>query len=388
MSSKREWERVRLGEVCEINMGQSPSSESYNKENDGIPFYQGNADFGQMHPNVRYFCNEPTKIANSNDVLLSVRAPIGALNIATEKCCIGRGLCAITQKENVSFYKYLFYILKLKSAELNAKGTGSTFKAISKTILNDFTIPLPPLDSQKYIADTLDKTQEIIDGHKKQLEELDNLIKATFYEMFGDPKVNDKGWDTVELGKVAKLIGGYAFKSEDYIENGIRLLQIANVQKDILSWEITNYLPKEYLNKYHTYNLVSGDVVLAMTRPIIKSLDAVKIAVVKDSDVPCLLNQRVGKFDVDKNLLNSDFLLQFCRSQYFKNEVELFSSNSLQPNVSSKQIESIIYYLPPIELQNKFSVIVANIEEQKFLVKKSIIESQNLFNSLMSEYFD
>ena len=87
---------VMLKDVCAINMGQSPDSKSYNDTGDGVPFFQGNADFGARYPVTRKWCSEPTKMAAPNDILISVRAPIGAMNYARENCCIGRGLAALT----------------------------------------------------------------------------------------------------------------------------------------------------------------------------------------------------------------------------------------------------------------------------------------------------
>ena len=137
---------ARLDEICRLNMGQSPDSSSYNEIGEGIPFFQGNADFGEVFPTVRVWCNAPTKIAYPGDILISVRAPIGALNIADVKCCIGRGLAALTVDKSICSKQYLWYAIANKVEELNSKGTGSTFKAISKSILSETEIPLPPLD--------------------------------------------------------------------------------------------------------------------------------------------------------------------------------------------------------------------------------------------------
>ena len=188
------WKRIKLRDICDLNMGQSPKSSSYNQDGDGIPFYQGNADFGETHPKTRYYCSQPTKIAHKGDILLSVRAPIGALNIATETCCIGRGLASISARKDLSDMKFLYYVLRGKNAELNQKGTGSTFKAINKKNLSELWCPLPPLEAQRKIAETLDTVSEILAMRKQQLAELDNLIKSIFYDMFGDPVTNEKGW--------------------------------------------------------------------------------------------------------------------------------------------------------------------------------------------------
>lgn len=98
---------ARLEEICAINMGQSPDSSTYNEDGNGLPFFQGNADFGEIYPAVRMWCSEPTKIAREKDILISVRAPIGALNIANCECCIGRGLAALTVNEAIKCSKRL-----------------------------------------------------------------------------------------------------------------------------------------------------------------------------------------------------------------------------------------------------------------------------------------
>ena len=197
-----------LGDICKITMGQSPDSSTYNTANIGLPFYQGNADFGELYPKTRIWCSQPQKIAEPENILLSVRAPIGALNIAKEKCCIGRGLAAITPHKNFCFNKYIFYVLKYKHNELNAKGTGSTFKAISKSILNYLPIDLYPIDEQKRIAAILDKANELIALRKQQIEKLDLLVKSRFIEMFGNPITNDRNWDTKNLGELGELNRG------------------------------------------------------------------------------------------------------------------------------------------------------------------------------------
>lgn len=169
---------ARLGDICKINMGQSPDSNTYNENGDGIPFFQGNADFGRIHPQVRVWCNAPVKVAYTGDILISVRAPIGALNIADTKCCIGRGLAALTPDENVCYKEYLWYVLASKVSELNQRGTGSTFKAISKNILAETEIMLPSLEKQKEIAVYFETLSKITFQKQQQLLRIDELVKS------------------------------------------------------------------------------------------------------------------------------------------------------------------------------------------------------------------
>ena len=173
---------ARLEEICAINMGQSPDSSTYNEDGNGLPFFQGNADFGEIYPAVRMWCSEPTKIAREKDILISVRAPIGALNIANCECCIGRGLAALAVNEDICAQEYLWHALSGKVDELNSKGTGSTFKAINKKTLSETEIPLPPIDEQRKIAAVLDKVSDLIAKRQQQLDKLDEAVKARFVE--------------------------------------------------------------------------------------------------------------------------------------------------------------------------------------------------------------
>ena len=209
-----------LGDICKITMGQSPDSSTYNTTNIGLPFYQGNADFGELYPKTRIWCSEPQKIAEPENILLSVRAPIGALNIAKEKCCIGRGLAAITPHKNFCFNKYLFYILKYKYNELNARGTGSTFKAINKSILNNLPIDIYSIDRQKRIAAILDKASELIALRKQQTKKLDMLVKSRFIEMFGECKTNPKNWKLLNMEEVAAVGSSKRVFVEELQEEG------------------------------------------------------------------------------------------------------------------------------------------------------------------------
>ena len=202
---------ARLDSICGMKMGQSPDSSSYKENGKGIPFFQGNADFGVIHPTVRVWCDAPTKIAYEGDILISVRAPIGALNIANTECCIGRGLAALTVDETVCDKQYLWYGLASKVDELNSKGTGSTFKAISKNVLAETEIPLPTIDIQKQISLKLDNVCNLISLRKQQLSKLDELVKARFVEMFGDPISNTKGWETDKAENYIDLLSGFPF---------------------------------------------------------------------------------------------------------------------------------------------------------------------------------
>ena len=156
------WTWARLGNLYHLEMGQSPPSQFYNQTGDGLPFYQGKADFGDRFPTVRYWCTKPTKLADEGDVLLSVRAPIGPTNIATERCCIGRGLAALRPLAGMPT-EYLLWTIRAFEEQLDSLGTGTTFKAISRKLLEPFPLPLPPLAEQHRIVAKVDELMGLID---------------------------------------------------------------------------------------------------------------------------------------------------------------------------------------------------------------------------------
>ena len=128
--SSNVWKKQKIGEIALINMGQSPESEYYNYERIGLPFLQGNRTFGFKYPSYDTFCSSGNKFADPNDILISVRAPVGDLNIARERICIGRGLASLKMKNGN--YEYLFYLLKSNIQELINRESGTVFGSINK----------------------------------------------------------------------------------------------------------------------------------------------------------------------------------------------------------------------------------------------------------------
>ncbi len=171
----KEWEVVRLGDIALIIMGQSPPSSTYNRDGIGLPFLQGKMEFGDMYPSPSLYCSNPIKIAEANDVLISVRAPVGDVNLASCKLCIGRGLAAIRFNNEKSNYLFYFYYLQKIKPILESLGKGSTFKALVKKDLEDLKVPNPSLSEQQKIAEilsTVDKRLELERNKKVRLERI------------------------------------------------------------------------------------------------------------------------------------------------------------------------------------------------------------------------
>lgn len=370
---------ARLDEICSINMGQSPDSTTYNESENGLPFFQGNADFGQLHPTVRIWCSAPTKIANQGDILISVRAPIGALNIAEERCCIGRGLAALTVDADLCHQKYLWYGLESKIDELNSKGTGSTFKAINKKSLAETEIFLPPLDEQRKIAAVLDKVSDLIAKHRQQLDMLDLLVKSKFVEIFGDLIENPYRWEFQSLSDLCDVRDG-THDSPQYVDEGYPLLTSKNFSSGTIDFSDCNLITAEDFDKINQRSKVDhGDIIMPM-------IGTIGHPIIVDTEQPfAIKNVALVKFA--KSPVSNVFIKQILDSDYFTAITMASNRGGTQKFIALGDIRKLPIPVVPIELQRQFSGFVEKTDKSKSTIQQSLEKLETLKKSLMQEYF-
>lgn len=364
---------TRLEEICAINMGQSPDSSTYNEDGNGLPFFQGNADFGEIYPAVRMWCSEPTKIAREKDILISVRAPIGALNIANCECCIGRGLAALTINEDICAQEYLWHALSGKVDELNSKGTGSTFKAINKKTLSETEIPLPPIDEQRKIAAILDKVSDLIAKRRQQLDKLDEMVKARFVEMFGDPQNNEKNWKM------------RTFKEICTVRQGLQIpisKRLTHFEENCYEYITVAYLhgakDKEYIKNPKSTVICTKDDVL-MTRTGNTGMVITNVAGV--------FHNNFFLIDFDRDKYIKEFLVEYLNLDLIQTELKKRAGTSTIPDLNHSEFYKIAIYEPPMDLQNQFAAFVNQTEKSKTTISRSLEKLETLKKALMQEYF-
>ena len=370
---------VMLKDVCAIKMGQSPDSNSYNDTGDGVPFFQGNADFGERYPITRKWCSVPTKMATRDDILISVRAPIGAMNYAKEDCCIGRGLAALTPDKSKVSSEFIFWLLKGKNVELNSKGTGSTFKAIGRKVIEETKVPKIPLEKQKEFSEILERIYGIIHARKEELQKLDELIKARFVEMFGNPILNERGWDVTELKTVCNGIGDGLHGTPEYDENGeypfINGNNLMNGAIEITP--STKMVDVETFKKY--YIELSDNALLLSINGTLGKLAFYNGEKVMLGKSACYCNLKPD--------INRKFVYGVMKTDAFMGFLERNATASTIKNVGLKAIRGFKLILPPKELQDQYVEFSNQVDKSKVAVKKALDETQILFDSLMQEYF-
>lgn len=375
---------TKLGEICILNMGQSPDSASYNETGDGLPFFQGNADFGPLHPTVRIWCNKPTKIAHAGDILISVRAPIGALNVADQECCIGRGLAALTVDENLCSREYIWYAIANKVEELKEKGTGSTFKAISKNILSETEIQLPSLDRQHQISSILDKLTDLISLRKQQLAKLDEAVKARFIEMFGDPETNPNGWGRVTVDDVCSSIVrgpfGSALKKEFFVKPDGTTYKVYE-QKHAIQKSATigtYYVTEEKFNELRRFECHAGDILMSCSGTM------GELYQLPPNCERGIINQALCKFTLNERILPVVFLT------YMKETIRNLETkgSGIQNIAAVSYVKAMPINLPSMRIQQQFSTFVEQTDKSKLTIQQSLDKLELLKKSLMQQYFE
>ncbi|AVQ25060.1 restriction endonuclease subunit S [Fusobacterium periodonticum] len=290
-------------------------------------------------------------------------------------------------KEDINS-KYVFYFFRnsyknKKVLKFQNKTTGIINLKL-QNYLNESHIFLPELKIQNKRVDILDNLENIIEKNQNYLIHLRELTKSLFTTMFGDIKTNNKNWEIVKLEKYINIIGGYAFKNIDFKSTGIPLIRIGNINSG--QFKSTNLVFIKENKKFEKFKVFPNDILISLTGTVGKD-DYGNACILGNSYSEYYLNQRNAKIEIiDK--INKNFFLEIIKIKEVKKKLTGISRGIRQANISNKDIYNLSIPLPPIELQNKFAERVEKIEKLKFEIEKSIEIAQNLYDSLISKYFD
>ena len=252
-----------LRDCCTIIAGQSPESKYYNTEGNGLPFFQGKADFGELYPTVRVYCSQPTKIAEKDDILLSVRAPVGPTNLSPGRVCIGRGLTAIRPSKELNL-KYLLFFFNYFEAQLQQQGTGTTFKAITQDVIKNLEVPVPPLTEQQRIVARIEELFSQLDSGvetlRKTKQQLAVYRQAVLKEAFS------RCPDKVIVKSVCEHVTDGDHMPPPKSAAGIPFIMISNVENHCINWGNTAYVGRDYYQNIDSKRKPrKGDVLYTVT---------------------------------------------------------------------------------------------------------------------------
>jgi len=378
---------ARLGDVCEIVSGTTPKSnvpEYWDGEINWVTPAEIDDGTTIVYESQRKITEKAVKDSNlksfpAGTVLLSSRAPIGKVAIAGVEMYCNQGFKNLICSEKIH-NKYLFWFLKGKTDFLNSLGRGATFKEISKSIVEEIDIPLPTIERQKYYAATLDRVSDLISLRKQQLAKLDELVKARFVEMFGDPVSNHMKWPEKRFEEICTLITDGEHATPKRTDYGIYLLSARNVLNHALQLDDIDYINEEEFERIAKRIIPQKDDILISCSGSIgrctRVHDNLKFQMVR--------SVALLRFDESVNTVFAEYLIT---SEYLQRQIQRSATQSSQANLFQGKIKKLHGYIPPIKMQQEFASFVEQTDRQKLTIQQSLDKLEVLKKSLMQEYF-
>lgn len=303
---------------------------------------------------------------------------------------INESVFAFTLDTNIVRQKYFYYIFRVKSTldYLASNSSGSTFKSIKMNQLKKMTFDIPPLEKQDQIVATLDKVCNVIEMRKQELISLDDLIKARFVEMFGDPANNEKGFIKAPMGEYMTVLTDFSSNgSYKTLDSGVIMYDEPNYAwmvrtTDLESGDMTaiKYIDEEAYELLAKSKIYGGEIIMN------KIGSAGKIYLMPQIDIPASLGRNAFMFRYDERI-NVKFLYHLLTSEYGQREIQQYVRGAVTKTITKNDVRAVLIIVPPIELQNEFESFVEQVNKSKVAVQKALDETQLLFNSLMQEYF-
>lgn len=380
---------VRLGDVCSVVSGTTPKStqpEYWDGDLNWVTPAELTDESDVIYESQRKITSQAVadsglKSFPAGTVLLSSRAPIGKVAIAGTEMYCNQGFKNLICSEKI-YNRYLYHFLKNNTDYLNSLGRGATFKEISKGIVENIEIPLPPLDEQRRIAAVLDKVSDLIAKRRQQLDKLDEMVKARFVEMFGDVIQNTKQWPqyvfsditTSRLGKMLDAKQQTGMCQYPYLAN-------FNVQWFRFELDSLNKMDFDEAERIE-FELRDGDLLVC------EGGEIGRCAVWHNEIQPCYFQKALHRVRCKKEIVMPDYLAWWfkynCDNKGF---AAIEGAKATISHLPGAKLKSLLVAVPPIEQQKQFATFVEQTKKTKTTISCSLEKLETLKKALMQEYF-
>lgn len=384
---------MKLTDVCYFQGGSQPPKNQWSDEpREGYIRMLQIRDFTQDNSKVEYVkITNSTKKCEEKDILIArygasigkiLTGLSGAYNVAMMKVIID---------EKIVDRKFIYNFLKSDVFQNYIKNVGqrAAQAGFNKEELSKININLPTLKEQKNVAKELDKVQEIIDIREKQIEELDELIKSQFVEMFGDPFYNEKHWTKDDMGNYISVLTDFSANgSYAVLDSQVKMYDSPNYAYMVRTTDLENnnfVTDVKYIDE-NAYNLLAKSKVYGNEIIMCKIGSAGKCYLMPNLNKPVSLGRNAFLFRYNNNI-NPVFIYNLLISDYGQNEISKYVRGAVTKTITKDDARKIKIIIPPIELQNKFAEFVKQIDKQKLEIQKSLEETKKLQESLMNKYF-
>ena len=402
------WEIKPFSSLASINMGQSPESEFVNENQEGIAFLQGNADFGDINPKELYWVKVPKKLAKKDDILISVRAPVGDMNMADKEYCIGRGLSALTIKKINQ--KFGFYALFQERIQLDRLAQGSTFLAIGKNDFDKLLIKYPKeKKEQEKIAKILSTLDNAIESTNRIIEKEKNIKTALMQELLTNGidkngqirtpqthtyKQSELGlipdeWEVMSLIDVTDKNNRYSFtggpfgsdlKSSDYVERGVRVIQLQNIGDGEFKNNDFVYTLEQKAQELFSCQIFPNEIIMSkMGDPVGR---ACLIPNLEEKFIMCSDGIRIK---VDLNKFDNYFIFLAINNTSFRNLIERVALGSTRKRIGLIELKTLKLKLPEFEEQKQIAKILTTQDKRIEMEETNLSKFKELKKGLMND---
>ncbi len=385
------WEIVRLGDVCKIVGGTTPSTSNAKFWN-GDVIWLSPVDLPEVgsisivNDSLRKITTEAIKscsleILPTNSIVFSTRASIGKIGIVEQPLCTNQGFTNLIPSEKIH-YKYLAYALKYNINNISRLGNSTTFNEVSRTAFKNFQIPLPPFITQKRIAEILDAADALRRKDQELLKKYDELAQAIFIDMFGDPVKNEKGWEVKKLKDVCNKITDGTHFSPPNCKEGVPYITAKHLKKDYIDFHSN----PTYISQKHHEEIFSRCTPVNSDVLYIKDGATTGIAAVNEYEFEFSMLSSLALIKPNKNNLNSYYLASYLNNDIVKQElIRSYMAGAAIKRFTLDKINKFEIVLPPIEMQNSFEQKWKTLRNCVTYVKNS--KADNLFQTLIQKAF-
>lgn len=380
---------AKLPELCEIQYGYAFDSACFTENNTYLPLVRIR-DVKRGYSETFYSGNYPSDyVIDSGSLLVGMD---GEFNIARWKgghALLNQRVCKITAKEDVN-EEYIRFALSKALKKIENRTAFVTVKHLSAKELNQLEIDVPNYTTQTDIAKVLTQIESIISARQQQLQKLDELVKARFVELFGDPERNPKKWPVVSITEIirGKVSNGFFAKRDAYRNDGnVQVLGVANIVNRMYS--NIEGLPRTNATQAEKekYRVKYGDMLFCRSSLVAEGIGKASI-VPQDTPQNVLFECHVIRLPLDQQKCVPEFVQALSTTPYFRKQIIAQSKTATMTTIGQDGILKAAIILPPVELQQEFLRFVEQTDKSKVAVQKALDEAQLLFDSLMQKYFE
>ena len=386
---------TKLGCICKFQSGGTPSKSNQDYYNGGIPWVTTTSLNGKQidaRDAVDWITEKAidetaAKIVPANSIMVGTRVGVGKVAVNLVDMSTSQDIISLLDIDDSAWDKdFLCKYIQGKNRFLNSQARGATIKGIKIDVLANLDLPEISIDKQRYISTNIDKVNHVIELRKKELEEFDELIKARFVELFGDPFTNEKGWPEATISDFYKVKGGKRIpKGMGYsdVPTSHPYLRATDMKNETILDNDIHYIDDNVFEKIKRYTVEGGDIYLTNV-----GVNLGMAGVIPDKFDGANLTENAVKLVPTKGGINPKFIAHYINSDGIQNYINERKMAVGVPKLAIFRIETMPLLIPDKRVQDEFVEFKEQVDKSKVVVQKALDEAHLLFDSLMQEYFE